>query len=165
MSSFTLRRRHWYYDQLGDEDSDDSERYANEDEYSTINLPVEQLFTGDYATVQGLETRTINEGLYKRIKHTGSKHLMKTYRNLTRSTILLKRQLRRVTRHLESLEDHVMYRNALCVTEYDPGNFKSRVGDDHSGHNVPDGGGNGTPANSPVLHIVDVENEACATTH
>jgi aconitase B len=113
-----LRPRHWWFDLSEDEDSDDSERYANEDEFRSIATPVQQLFIGDYLHVHNLEERVKRHKLYKDVKRTGSKRLLEIHQNLTRNSILLRRQIRRLARHFRTLEDHVIFRNANTIEPY-----------------------------------------------
>lgn len=103
-----------------------------------MNLRVEQLCTTEFEEVEGLERRVSKFKLYQDIKYIGSQKLLYTYLNLKRSEIILKRQLRRVSRHLDSLEDHVQHRRTLVVPAVRDDDNRSGDGNGASGRITED---------------------------
>lgn len=104
-----LKLRAWYPFLDNDTDSDDDTRYKEEDVFTSLRLPYEELVT-DHSDIEDLEGRISTCDLYQDLKEVDNEYLTQTYANLKRSYYLLKRQLRRVTRHLELVEDHVSFK-------------------------------------------------------
>lgn len=109
MSQYPLRRKIWY--PLSSDDSDDGLDYATENVFRWMDEPFET-FALNHTDVPDLQQRVEASTLFADLTVINSDSLWNTYRNIKRTTVLLRRQLRRVTRHLDILEDHVSFRKA-----------------------------------------------------
>lgn len=117
MSAPKLKQGSSYLYHILESESSDSESYAKENELLLLDVPVERLFTADFAAINSLSERVKKVGLYQQVKSTGSPLLLLTFTYLERSVILLRRQLGRVWRHIGTLDDHVMYRVSMLESE------------------------------------------------
>lgn len=118
MSAPKLRKVSWWFGENDNNESDDSERYRDENELYDLDKTIEELFKDyDFNSVANLRDRVKKDKLYQDILKTKSLKLEGTYLQIAKNQILLRRALRRVDRHYRTLDDHVSYRLARYLSK------------------------------------------------